>query len=445
MPPTTSHPRTRPPRHRPLLIRARLIRAALIRARSASEGKCLIDCEQQGRGFYFHSGETPASVVQGLTIRNGTAYEGGGVYCSGSRPTLINCTISGNGVMDYGSGAGLYCGSNASPMLTNCILWADTPHEIHRVSGSSPDVTYCAIQGGWEGLGNIHADPLFVDPDGPDDDPATWEDNDYRLGPGSPCIDAGDNSAVPPDAFDLDGDCDVSEPVPFDLGGQPRFVDDVTTPDTGSGTPPLVDMGAYEYAPPWPRGDLNCDNSVNVFDIDPFVLALTSGPGCEPYYDEYPDCDCMLADINCDGNVNVFDIDPFVQCLVGDCPRARNGRCACSFAHTPPLASKRQRSGLGSRMGLGAGDRVALAGASGSDRAGEVVGGTSGRHAPALLAGRSTDTKLASPSSAPEIETRAPKLETRGRNPKLKLKTRGRNPKLNAETRNSILKPRIRN
>ena len=32
-----------------------------------------------------------------------------------------------------------------------------------------------------------------------------------------------------------------------DLDGQPRFVDDPNAkPDTGNGTPPVVDMGAYE-------------------------------------------------------------------------------------------------------------------------------------------------------------------------------------------------------
>jgi murein tripeptide amidase MpaA len=68
-------------------------------------------------------------------------------------------------------------------------------------------------------------------------------------------------------------------------------------------------------------GDLNCDGLLNVFDIDPFVLALTSAPEFEAYYAALPDCDGTLADINCDGMVNAFDIDPFVLCLTGGgCP-----------------------------------------------------------------------------------------------------------------------------
>ena len=64
----------------------------------------------------------------------------------------------------------------------------------------------------------------------------------------------------------------------------------------------------------FPLGDLNCDGTLNNFDIDPFVLALTDAPG---YAAAYPECDVMLADMNEDGSVNNFDIDPFVALLTG--------------------------------------------------------------------------------------------------------------------------------
>ena len=71
--------------------------------------------------------------------------------------------------------------------------------------------------------------------------------------------------------------------------------------------------GAAAYA----VGDLNCDGVVNLFDIDPFVLALISMQNGVPeaYYDVYPDCDIMLADTDADGTVTLFDIDPFVELL----------------------------------------------------------------------------------------------------------------------------------
>jgi hypothetical protein len=55
-----------------------------------------------------------------------------------------------------------------------------------------------------------------------------------RLKPGSPCINAGDNAAVPADTLDLDNDGDTDEPIPFDIEGKPRIL---------NGT---VDLGAYE-------------------------------------------------------------------------------------------------------------------------------------------------------------------------------------------------------
>jgi murein tripeptide amidase MpaA len=61
-------------------------------------------------------------------------------------------------------------------------------------------------------------------------------------------------------------------------------------------------------------GDLNCDGTINGYDIDPFVLALTD-PGA--YAASYPTCDIQLADINDDGLINGYDIDPFVALLTG--------------------------------------------------------------------------------------------------------------------------------
>ena len=69
------------------------------------------------------------------------------------------------------------------------------------------------------------------------------------LRPRSPCIDAGSNAAVP------DG-------VLTDLAGHPRFVDDPATADSGLGTPPIVDMGAYEVAE-----DCNENGVLDIWDI----------------------------------------------------------------------------------------------------------------------------------------------------------------------------------
>ncbi len=64
-------------------------------------------------------------------------------------------------------------------------------------------------------------------------------------------------------------------------------------------------------------GDLNCDGVANAFDIDGFVLAMTSAPSFAAYLVVYPDCDPTLADVNMDGAVNGFDIDAFIDLITG--------------------------------------------------------------------------------------------------------------------------------
>jgi hypothetical protein len=73
---------------------------------------------------------------------------------------------------------------------------------------------------------------------------------DYRLRAGSRCVDAGDNTAVPLDVADLDGDGDTTERTPLDLGASPRFVDHPMAADVGQPDlpeyPEIVDMGPFE-------------------------------------------------------------------------------------------------------------------------------------------------------------------------------------------------------
>ena len=73
--------------------------------------------------------------------------------------------------------------------------------------------------------------------------------------------------------------------------------------------------------PPRP-GDLNCDRTVNAFDIDPFVLALANPPA---YDAAFPECDRMRADCNADGRVDAFDVGPFVDALMTGPPDAPSG------------------------------------------------------------------------------------------------------------------------
>jgi hypothetical protein len=142
--------------------------------------------------------------------------------------------------------------------------------------GYPGSVRFSNVQGGVPGPGNIDADPMFVDPN----------NGDYRLSPGSPCIDSGNNNAIA-------GLADT------DFDGNPRFADDPATADMGCGTPAVVDMGAYEF-----QGDpadvlfadLDGDGAVGFEDFETLMGCWTSSDG-----------PCCLADLDLDGTVGITD------------------------------------------------------------------------------------------------------------------------------------------
>jgi parallel beta-helix repeat protein len=92
-------------------------KAIIVRSENGPE-KCIIDCEERGRGFDFHNNEDTNSVVDGFTITHGHG-NGGGIAChSNSSPTINNCIITGNWAT--GSGGGISCYSSST--ITNCII-----------------------------------------------------------------------------------------------------------------------------------------------------------------------------------------------------------------------------------------------------------------------------------------------------------------------------------
>jgi len=199
---------------------------------------CLI-AGSAGPGIYCHEYTDP--VVESCTITgNHSPGYGGGIHCSiAANPEINHCTVTQNS--SARGGGGIYCYAYSHPTVTNAIFWDnDAPigPEIYlREYPSGPStllISYSDVEGGesaavveadcwlfW--MWGMHSDdPLFVDPDGPDDDVLTWEDNDYHLSEYSPCIEAGDPFTVP-----------ASDDI--DMDGEPRLVDT------------WVDMGADEY------------------------------------------------------------------------------------------------------------------------------------------------------------------------------------------------------
>jgi len=145
---------------------------------------------QRGGGMYNFFA---SPKVTNCTFWGNSASLGGGMHNNDlSSPEVTNCTFSGNSA-SLGGGTYNY---HSSPMLTNCILWWDSPDEIAIVGDEDPVIAYSNIHGSYSGTGNIDADPLFADPGS----------GDYHLGPGSPCIDAGTNDAPNLPAYDFEGD-----------------------------------------------------------------------------------------------------------------------------------------------------------------------------------------------------------------------------------------------
>ena len=142
-------------------------------------------------GGLFLRASTP-TITNSMIVRNwatGFIHGGGGIFLEDSNPTITHCTVGSNFAGQYGGA--IYC-YNASPRITNSILWGNSAiygPEIHVYSGS-PVVTYSDVEGGWSGEGNIAENPSFAG------------GVTFHLMPGSPCVDSGTDAGV---YTDMDG------------------------------------------------------------------------------------------------------------------------------------------------------------------------------------------------------------------------------------------------
>ncbi len=149
---------------------------------------------------------------------------------------VVNSTVADN---SGGSRNGFDVAPGSRVALHNSIVWNNAGPGL---SGSwhGQDISHSIFPEAatFAGTGNINADPRLRNP----------PSGDYTLASDSPGIDAGSSPLVPGDVVDLDGDGNVSEPLPWHFGGPDRISDDPLTPDTGvnAGTG-VVDIGAYEF------------------------------------------------------------------------------------------------------------------------------------------------------------------------------------------------------
>lgn len=166
--------------------------------------------------------------------------------------------------MNQGNDGGGIASTCPNPVVvTNSIIWGNTATwngpEIFDSLGTV-DVTYCCVNGGWTGTGNIPDNPLFVDAAA----------DDFHLPEDSPCRDTGDSLAAGIQSNDFEGD--------------PRVWDSA------------VDMGCDEFHYHlYHRGTVVPGGAIQVVVIgtpgQPVILALGHGiqnpPLNTPYGDLY--------------------------------------------------------------------------------------------------------------------------------------------------------------
>ncbi|HUW83071.1 MAG TPA: right-handed parallel beta-helix repeat-containing protein [Phycisphaerae bacterium] len=298
-----------------------------------------------GGGMYNKNGSSP-TVTDCAFSGNSAIESGGGMYNVGSSPTVTQCTFSGNTGADWGggmynhynssptvtqctfsgntsrfNGGGMANDSNSSPTVSNCILWNDTPNEIYNDDPNSvPTVTFSDVQGGtaqpWFGSGCLDDDPLFADADGSDDTFGTDDDN-LRLADGSPCIDAGDNAAVPPGlTTDLDGNPRISHGT-VDMGAYERQDDDGDGVIDEADNCPDISNADQQDTDGDEVGDA-CDACLDTAAGDPVDAAGCStddddGDGVPNDADDCPDTPSCATNIDADGCAIDSDDDGVVD------------------------------------------------------------------------------------------------------------------------------------
>ncbi|MCD6393193.1 MAG: right-handed parallel beta-helix repeat-containing protein [Planctomycetes bacterium] len=198
-----------------------------------------------GGALYINGGGLGGPLFDNCIISGNSAPRGGAVYSQNPGvPVFAHCTITTNTAETYGGA--INCFNESNLILYGCILWdnaasAGTSQMLVGGVGlpTTVDVSYCNVQGidtdimvfpgsgvAW-GLGNIEADPMFIEAGymaaGSTSEQAGYVEGDFGLAEESPCVDAGD-----PDYVAEEGATDV-------YGAQRIFGE-------------VIDIGAAEFA-----------------------------------------------------------------------------------------------------------------------------------------------------------------------------------------------------
>jgi beta propeller repeat protein len=119
---------------------------SITRCRIVAHGAAGVELTPIGEGRVARQGEA--------TINNCIIAGNGGAGVHGGKPKLTNCTVVEN------QGPGI---SATGATATNSIVYFNNQGAKRiQIEGTRAAASYSDVQGGWDGEGNIDADPLFV-------------------------------------------------------------------------------------------------------------------------------------------------------------------------------------------------------------------------------------------------------------------------------------------
>ena len=187
-----------------------LIKNTLIKQNTADNGG--------GAGIRIGGNDIPVTMRRVLIVNN----QGTAIHVDNGSLRVLNGTIVGNI-------GGILLNEYSNGEIINTILMENFPEPaISLENGSSASVTYSNVEGGYTGIGNMNANPLFVDE----------ENGDYHLLIDSPCIDTG-HPDLDGDGITWENDLDDQDPdgTRMDMGAffYPHFLTNTaisSNPDT---------------------------------------------------------------------------------------------------------------------------------------------------------------------------------------------------------------------
>ncbi len=132
--------------------------------------------EDMGYGAGLDCRDASPILINSVIAYNDAERYGGGIYCTGGgEPVFDHVTIFGNEAgVERG---GIHFREGAVPIMVSSIHFGNNPPDISE----GMDASYSDFEEGYDGDGNINANPLLADPD----------NYDFHLIENSPCIDAG--------------------------------------------------------------------------------------------------------------------------------------------------------------------------------------------------------------------------------------------------------------